>query len=521
MARLTYPLLAALFIHSTSAGYTLVRDYAPDTFFDYFGFFDEDDPTHGTVQYQSRQGAEAKNMISTTDTSVRIGVDSTNKVSDLRPSVRLFSNETFNQGILLVDVKHMPSGCGTWPALWMLGDGEWPANGEIDIIEGANDQSANYMTLHTSEEDGEECSLTDIPESGGDGSGALGFSKKDYTGNVYTDECAWKPDTNDNSGCQIQAPTGQTAVYAGTGKTTNAVVPTFGEALNRAAGGTLAMQWTVSGIKIWFFGRTLAKPSDIAAAIDLGSTVSPVTLAPSNDAWGKPLAHFSGPKCDWEKRFQDMRIVVNTDLCGDWGAATWSSGTCPATTGYDSCEKFVKENPQAFTEAYWEFGAFRWFEWRDPEPVTTSTTSSSTSSTAAVTTVKTTKTRTATSNGSSSSSAVGDKSTSTAAPAAPTVIMSTVPAPSTTSRPFTYDPLPESAAPPSSTQAASSTNGNVAAETSVSSSSTSTPPADESKKGNAQYLVNGKLPLGGAGSVCVPWLMMAGGGLAGLVALAL
>ncbi|KAH7039117.1 concanavalin A-like lectin/glucanase domain-containing protein [Macrophomina phaseolina] len=522
MARLLYSLAAALLIHSTTAGYTLVRDYKPDTFFDHFGFFDGEDPTHGTVEYQSRQGAEARHLISNTDTSVRIGVDSTNKVPDLRPSVRIFSNETFNQGILLVDVKHMPAGCGTWPALWLLGDGEWPANGEIDILEGANDQTTNYMTLHTSDAEGEDCSLTAIPASGGDGTGALGYSKKDYSGTVATNECAWKPETNDNSGCQIQAPTGQTPVYAGTGKTTNAIVPTFGDALNRAGGGTLAMQWTSNGIKIWFFGRTQYKPSDIAAATDFSSTAYPIYLLPSNDAWGKPLAHFSGPACDWERRFQDMRIVINTDFCGDWGAATWPAGSCPASTGYDSCESFVKEKPEAFTEAYWEFGAFRWFEWRDPAPATSSTTAttttslstSSTSSAAATTVVIVTRTSTAI-----PSSTVVESTFSTAL-TAPTVIFSTYAAPSTTARPFTYDPLPDLAEPSSTHVPASSTSPNVAAETSVDSSiSSSTPPADESKKGNAQYLVNGKLPLGGARSVRVSPLILSTSALIGFAAL--
>ncbi|KAL0260005.1 hypothetical protein SLS55_005748 [Diplodia seriata] len=502
LARLLAPLLLA---RGSAAAYTLVRDYAPQHFFNNFGFYDGDDPTHGTVAYQSRQDAAAKNLISTTDSTVRIGVDSTNKVDDGRPSVRIFSNDTYNQGILLVDVMHMPSGCGTWPALWMLGDGDWPANGEIDILEGANDQASNYMTLHTSGVEANACSIDAVPASGDDGSGALGYSKTDYTGTVASSNCAYDPDTGDNTGCQIQAPTGTSAVYAGSGKTTNADVPTFGQSMNSAAGGTVAMQWTDDGIKVWFFGRTQSKPADVAAAINLSA--DPPTLAPSNDAWGKPMAHFSGPDCNWAERFSDMRIVVNVDLCGDWGAATWPSGSCPTTTGYDSCENYVKENPQAFTEAYWEFGAFRWFEWRDPAPPTTTTTaatssSSSSSSSAAVVTVKTTMTETFISSSSSTSSA-GTLSTSTTAPAAPTVIYSTISAPSTTSRPFTYAPETE---PTESTATASITSSTAASSTSTGASW----PANESAKGNAQYLVNGKLPLGGAGAVTVSWAMVTG-----------
>ncbi len=42
----------------------------------------------------------------------------------------------------------MPFGCGTWPALWMLGP-DWPNYGEIDIVEGVNIHTTNSLTLHS------------------------------------------------------------------------------------------------------------------------------------------------------------------------------------------------------------------------------------------------------------------------------------------------------------------------------------------------------------------------------------
>lgn len=51
---------------------------------------------------------------------VRLGVDSTNSysVSDRgRPSIRLESKDTFDQGLFIADFLHMPpSHCGLWPA---------------------------------------------------------------------------------------------------------------------------------------------------------------------------------------------------------------------------------------------------------------------------------------------------------------------------------------------------------------------------------------------------------------------
>lgn len=31
------------------------------------------------------------------------------------------------------DIRHMPQGCGTWPAAWEVGD-DWPNQGEVDIV---------------------------------------------------------------------------------------------------------------------------------------------------------------------------------------------------------------------------------------------------------------------------------------------------------------------------------------------------------------------------------------------------
>jgi beta-glucanase (GH16 family) len=40
------------------------------------------------------------------------------------------------------------SGLGYWPAFWMLGPGDWPGTGEIDILEDVNALSEHAATLH-------------------------------------------------------------------------------------------------------------------------------------------------------------------------------------------------------------------------------------------------------------------------------------------------------------------------------------------------------------------------------------
>jgi beta-glucanase (GH16 family) len=40
------------------------------------------------------------------------------------------------------------SGLGYWPAFWMLGPGDWPMTGEIDILENVNALSEHSATLH-------------------------------------------------------------------------------------------------------------------------------------------------------------------------------------------------------------------------------------------------------------------------------------------------------------------------------------------------------------------------------------
>ncbi|KAI6864482.1 endo-1,3(4)-beta-glucanase, partial [Hortaea werneckii] len=238
-------LLTQLALMSTTgwAQYTLQDDYfANGDFFSKFEFFTGEDPTHGFVAYQDKSSSEQSKLISASSNEAQMKVDTENQTPNGRPSVRITSNNKYNSGLIIMDASHMPTGCGTWPAFWMVGP-DWPAGGEIDIIEGVHEQSANDMTLHTSE----GCTV-----------GSTGF-----TGNQLTDNCYVNAaDQGNNVGCQIEASNSNT----------------YGAGFNSNGGGVYATEWTDSAIDIWFFPHG-SVPSDIQ------------DNAPTPSSWGKPLAH--------------------------------------------------------------------------------------------------------------------------------------------------------------------------------------------------------------------------------------
>lgn len=142
----------------------------------------------------------------------------------------------------------------------MLGP-NWPNGGEIDIIEGINDNANNAMTLHTS--DG--CSIT----NDGDFSGTM------TTSNCYVDA----PGQASNAGCDIQDQNTQS----------------YGTDFNAIGGGVIVMEWTWYDINIWSFPRGTT-PSDLAAG----------TPDPSN--WKEPVAQYRGD-CKIPNHFANMQIV--------------------------------------------------------------------------------------------------------------------------------------------------------------------------------------------------------------------
>jgi len=143
---------------------------------------------------------------------------------------------------------------------WMLGP-NWPSGGEIDIIEGINQQSQNNMTLHTSP-------------------GCFIINTDTFTGRLNTTDCYGNAlGQANNAGCQITASTSNT----------------YGIGFNTIKGGVYATEWTSSYISIYFFLR-----SQVPADIDRNNL--------DVSTWVPPLAQFQG-NCDVDTHFQNQQIV--------------------------------------------------------------------------------------------------------------------------------------------------------------------------------------------------------------------
>ena len=316
----TTALVALLSIFGrASAGYTLKDDYSGSNFFSMFDFFTDADPTSGYVDYVAQSAAQSAGLINTNNNQIYMGVDSKNVASGSgRQSVRLTSKAIYNQGLIVLDLEHMPIGCGTWPAFWTVGP-DWPANGEIDIIEGVNMQSHNAMTLHT----GSGCSIGSGPNTGSSNAAQA------FSGSVST------------SNCDINAQ-GQ-AQNAGCGIAT-ADTSSYGSGLNAIKGGVYATEWNSDGISIWYFPR--------------GKIPSDVDSNPDPTSWGTPYAFFGSSSCNIDTKFKNQQIVFDTTFCGQWAGEVWSTdSTCSAKAA--TCQEYVQNNPQAFADAYWTVNSLK------------------------------------------------------------------------------------------------------------------------------------------------------------------
>jgi len=302
----------------------LTESHEGQDFFNGWSWYTDPDPTHGIVQYVDQNTAFSKGLaqINSAGNAV-MRIETTQTVQNNRQSVRITTDSSFNGGLLVMDALHMPTGCGIWPAFWSNGP-NWPAGGEIDIIEGVGDYTNNQATIHTDS----GCTLSSS------NSNTLRISG----GVIGGTDCAAL--TTGNQGCGIRASTDNS----------------FGAGFNSNGGGTYAMKWDTSGIAVYFFPRG-SEPGDLEAN------------APQPDSWGNPQARWPADGCDPFKYFNNHHAIFDTTLCGDWAGGVWGSSgipgqeqSCAARTGFSTCEGFVRARGDAMGEAYWEVRSVRIFQ---------------------------------------------------------------------------------------------------------------------------------------------------------------
>jgi len=296
--------------------YALVQSFSGSTFFNGWQFYGNyDNTTEGDVTYVNQTNAtdlayvnSAGNVIVKVDNSTFVPYD------QKRNSVRIETNDYFPVGsVFVMDAVHMPYGCSVWPSFWTKA-AQWPAGGEIDIIEGINQMSANQMALHTNE----GCNVsTTAPMSG----------------QLTENNC------NSTAGCTV----------------TEQQPNSYGAGFASAGGGVFAALFESTGIAIWFWTRA-SVPSAISSATDSIDVSS----------FGTPSANYTGGTCSINEYFEPQQIVLDITLCGNWaGVASIYDETCPVPGGANATSCYItnviNNGSSALSDAYFEIAYVKTF----------------------------------------------------------------------------------------------------------------------------------------------------------------
>lgn len=293
-----------------SPAYHRVLNINSSSFMDTVQFFTEADPTHGSVNFISASEALADGLVRFNNGQIFMSADLKSEGTPRR-SVRVFSKATFTKGVMVINLEHMPTGCGTWPAFWMCGPG-WPSAGEIDILEGVNLQTHDQTTLHTSQ----GCSMAKVDPASFTGSWGKGSA-----GQAATDCYVQASGQYGNQGCPIINPSPSS----------------YGSPFNDHKGGVIATVWDDAGIRSYSWPAG-SLPPDVAAR-----------LAPNEKSWGLPYARFDfGGECD-ASHFHDHQLIFDLTLCGDWAGAAFSQ-QCSGKAA--NCDVYIADAANV-QEAYW------------------------------------------------------------------------------------------------------------------------------------------------------------------------
>eukprot|EP00560_Eucampia_antarctica_P008309 CAMPEP_0197825638 /NCGR_PEP_ID=MMETSP1437-20131217/2685_1 /TAXON_ID=49252 ORGANISM="Eucampia antarctica, Strain CCMP1452" /NCGR_SAMPLE_ID=MMETSP1437 /ASSEMBLY_ACC=CAM_ASM_001096 /LENGTH=474 /DNA_ID=CAMNT_0043425721 /DNA_START=103 /DNA_END=1527 /DNA_ORIENTATION=+ len=332
---------------------------------DFFSFYDfnegADNPGSGGINdYVSYERAKEIGILNvTSDGSVYMGsAPSGADKSFKRQSIRLEGKTRFDRGLFVIDLDHMPAGCGAWPAFWLSDDEDWPNGGEIDMVEGINYQSKVKTALHTAA----QCSMfNQFPQK-------VRTGTWEWAAGIYN---RWSgiPDNKtlvETDNCWVSSPhqwTNQGCV------TVSDQDDTLGVPLNKNGGGVFVMEWDPDNgyIRSWAFTPHNTVPENLVQALATADDKDESKrVAPDSSLWGLPYAYFAiGPGTDCTtNHFKQQRLIINLAFCGGVAGNRFYAD-CPAISKnfrnesifepVKSCERYIKTNPDEITEnAYWK-----------------------------------------------------------------------------------------------------------------------------------------------------------------------
>ncbi|KAI0696106.1 concanavalin A-like lectin/glucanase domain-containing protein [Cytidiella melzeri] len=300
-----------------AANFTLLKNYSGNGFFDDWDFYGNfDNLTNGDVTYVNQSQATNLAYVNP-DGHAIIKVDNTSNViyEDKRNSVRISTKEYFATGSIWVfDLVHLPFGCSVWPGIWTSAK-LWPQGGEIDIVEGINQVTANQMALHTVQ----GCSAA---------TGTTAINQPSIT------DC----NSTTSSGCTV----------------VESQPNSYGQAFASAGGGVWATQFDVSGIFIWFWSRPNV-PASLTTATD----------SLDISTWGNPSAAYPASSCNIAEFFAPQQLIIDITLCGDWaGVPSIYASTCGGNaTDPNTCyvTNVINNGSSALSTGYFEFNYIKAF----------------------------------------------------------------------------------------------------------------------------------------------------------------
>jgi len=260
------------------------------SFFDGWSF-ETEDATHGAVSYLDRASALESGVAQAFDSHAILRTGGRSKNETLkRDSIRLQSERGWDDFLLVMKFTHVPYGCGLWPAFWLFGqDKPWPEAGELDILEWVHDipQQTSLHTAHSN-----RCKLD------------ASLMEKYPT----------MPDLNKGGyDCETDYLAGKR------GCAPNKLPVVTGEFFNEQRG-VIAVEKTSEYAKVFHIPEA-ELPADAEST------------SPRPESWEKWVisyypfaeseARVPGSCPEPAKVMTDQHIILNIELCGDWGSPTW------------------------------------------------------------------------------------------------------------------------------------------------------------------------------------------------------